>query len=73
MNIIDVKGIFFPLVNLIVDDLIENVPLKSLHDIHKRCVLIYGYLYENLKGLTYPTQKIIIAQVFGELEFALLS
>ena len=73
MNIIDVNSIFFPLVKLVVNDLIKTIPLKSPHDIHKHCVLIYGYLYENLKGLTYATQKIITAQVFGELEFALLS
>jgi len=74
MNIIDVEGrIYFRLVELIVAELIKTIPLKSPHDIHKHCVLIYGYLYENLKGLNYITKKVITAQVFGELEFALLS
>ena len=72
-DIRDVEALYFPLVKLMVKELIAKIPLKSVADMKKYRVEIYGYLYIHLKGLPVTRQKIVTAQVLGELDFALLA
>ena len=71
-DIRDVEALYFPLVKLMVKELIEKIPLKSVEDMRKYPVEIYGYLYMHLKGLPVARQKIVTAQTLAELDFALL-
>ena len=67
-----VEDLFLPLVKFMVKKLIESIPLKSVTDMQKYEVRIYGYLYMYLKGLPAARQKIVIEQALGALDFALM-
>ena len=71
MDIKEIEYAYVPLVKVIRDELIKQIPLKSLTDIEEHKIEIEQYINFCLKVLVEMTHKIVIEQILEELDFAL--
>ena len=71
MDIKEIEYAYLPLAKVIRDELIKQIPLKSLADIEEHKIEIEKYINFCLKILAEMTRKIVMEQILGELDFAL--
>ncbi len=65
----DINDPFYPFVQLTTQELIEQLPLKSINDVYLRPVEVYGYIYQQLESSTLglTARDPVLVQIMKEL------